>query len=277
MQDVHVKLNPGLPWQSSFLQEEGFFHQQIGLKNLRKKLAKLLHLEHSFVRCCSLDTSWSVSEIRWKFWNVVLGVGRRASVGPIVWKMKKCYIESRRKGTPYTQYKGGRPNWTGHISRSNCLLKHVIEGTLEGRIEVTVRRGRRRTQLPDDSKDSRWYLQLKQDALYVHNSLWKRLPNELRVVLDWLCRQEDKTNTTRSSCCPIQRQTVTALGNSGLCPCSNTARSHVLYLAGFPRRVKLTIPALVTGASNNLQTTAVLAASAALSRTIDTFPGAICR
>ena len=55
MQDVHVKLNPGFPWQSTFLQEEGFFHQQIGLKNLRKKLVKLLHLEHSFVRCCNLE------------------------------------------------------------------------------------------------------------------------------------------------------------------------------------------------------------------------------
>jgi hypothetical protein len=31
----------------------------------------------------------------------------------------------------------------GHTLRRNCLLKHVIEGKLEGRIEVTGRRGRR--------------------------------------------------------------------------------------------------------------------------------------
>jgi hypothetical protein len=40
-------------------------------------------------------------------------------------------------------------------------------------------------------------------------------------------RKENKTNTTRSSWYPIQPQTVTALSNSGLCPCSNTAPSHV--------------------------------------------------
>jgi hypothetical protein len=32
MQDVHVKLNPEVHWQISIEQEEGFFHQQIGLK-----------------------------------------------------------------------------------------------------------------------------------------------------------------------------------------------------------------------------------------------------
>jgi hypothetical protein len=30
-------------------------------------------------------------------------------------------------------------NWIGHILRRNCLLKHVIEGTVEGRIEATGR------------------------------------------------------------------------------------------------------------------------------------------
>ena len=35
--------------------------------------------------------------------------------------------------------------------------KHVIEGKIEGRIEVTGRRGRRRKQLPDDLKETRGY------------------------------------------------------------------------------------------------------------------------
>jgi hypothetical protein len=30
-----------------------------------------------------------------------------------------------------------KANWIGHILRRNCLLKHVIEGKLEGRIGVT--------------------------------------------------------------------------------------------------------------------------------------------
>jgi hypothetical protein len=28
-----------------------------------------------------------------------------------------------------------KANWTGHILRRNCLLKHVIEGRIEGREE----------------------------------------------------------------------------------------------------------------------------------------------
>jgi hypothetical protein len=30
-------------------------------------------------------------------------------------------------------------NWIGLIWRRNCLLKHVIEGKIEGRIEVAVK------------------------------------------------------------------------------------------------------------------------------------------
>jgi len=41
-------------------------------------------------------------------------------------------------------------NLIGHILRRNCLLKHVIAGKLEGRIEVTGRQQRRRKQLLDD-------------------------------------------------------------------------------------------------------------------------------
>ena len=31
----------------------------------------------------------------------------------------------------------GKANWIGHILRGNCVLKHVIEGKIMGRIEVT--------------------------------------------------------------------------------------------------------------------------------------------
>jgi hypothetical protein len=32
-----------------------------------------------------------------------------------------------------------RANWIGHILRRNCLLQRVIEGKIQGRIEVTGR------------------------------------------------------------------------------------------------------------------------------------------
>jgi hypothetical protein len=41
----------------------------------------------------------------------------------------------------------------------------VIEGKLEGRIEMTGRRGRRREQLLDDLKEKRRYWKLKEEAL----------------------------------------------------------------------------------------------------------------
>ena len=37
-----------------------------------------------------------------------------------------------------------KADWIGHILHRNCLLKEVIEGKLEGRMEVTRRRRRRR-------------------------------------------------------------------------------------------------------------------------------------
>jgi hypothetical protein len=58
-----------------------------------------------------------------------------------------------------------KDNWIGHILRRNCLLKHVTEGKLEGRIEMTGRRGRRRKQLLDDLKKKRRYWKLKDEAL----------------------------------------------------------------------------------------------------------------
>jgi hypothetical protein len=39
--------------------------------------------------------------------------------------------------------------------RRNCLVKHVIEGNIDGRIEVTGRRGRRGKQLLVDVKEKR--------------------------------------------------------------------------------------------------------------------------
>jgi hypothetical protein len=64
-----------------------------------------------------------------------------------------------------------KANWICHILRRNCLLKHVIEGKLEGRIEVMGRRGRRRKQLLDDLKEKRRYWKLKEEAL--DRTLWR--------------------------------------------------------------------------------------------------------
>jgi hypothetical protein len=75
-----------------------------------------------------------------------------------------------------------KANWIGHNLRSNCLLRQVIEGKIKRGIEVTGRRGRRRRKLLDDLKERRGYSHLKEEALDVDRSLWKRL---------WTCRETD--------------------------------------------------------------------------------------
>ena len=43
-----------------------------------------------------------------------------------------------------------KANWIGHILLRNCLLQRVIEGKIEGGIELTRRRRIRRRKLLDD-------------------------------------------------------------------------------------------------------------------------------
>ena len=67
-------------------------------------------------------------------------------------------------------------NWIGVICHRNCLLKHVIEGKVEGRIEVMGRRGRRRKQLVDGVKER--ILEIERGSTRRHsveNWFWKKL------------------------------------------------------------------------------------------------------
>ena len=64
-----------------------------------------------------------------------------------------------------------KANWIGHILRRNCLVKYIIEGTINGQVEVTRRRGRRRKKLLDDLTDRRGYCQLKEEAL--DRTMWR--------------------------------------------------------------------------------------------------------
>ena len=84
-------------------------------------------------------------------------------------EMKKWHEVSKRN--IQQTLKRRKANWTGHVSRRNCLLKHVIEGKIEGRLEVTGRQGRRSKQLPVGLKDTRGYWKLKEEAL--DRALWR--------------------------------------------------------------------------------------------------------
>jgi len=64
-----------------------------------------------------------------------------------------------------------KTNWIGHILRRNCLLQRVIEGKIQGGIEVTGRQGRRRRKLLADLKERRGYPHLKEEAL--DRTMWR--------------------------------------------------------------------------------------------------------
>jgi hypothetical protein len=64
-----------------------------------------------------------------------------------------------------------KANWMGHILRRNCLLQRVVEGEIQGGIEVTGRRGRKRRKLLDDLKERRGYSHLKEEAL--DRTMWR--------------------------------------------------------------------------------------------------------
>jgi hypothetical protein len=64
-----------------------------------------------------------------------------------------------------------KAGWIGHLLHKNCCLQHVIEGKIEGRVEVTGRRGRRSKELLDDLKEKKGYCKLKEEALDL--SLWR--------------------------------------------------------------------------------------------------------
>jgi hypothetical protein len=64
-----------------------------------------------------------------------------------------------------------KANWIGHILCRNCLQKHVVEGKIEGRLEVIGRRRRRHSQLLDDLQEERGYCKFKKEAL--GQTLWR--------------------------------------------------------------------------------------------------------
>jgi len=78
----------------------------------------------------------------------------------MVWKMK-YYKEARRKKNNVRTVTWRRADWIGHILRKNCLLRHVIEGKIEG----TGRRGRRRKQLLVGIEELRGCWKLKEKTL----------------------------------------------------------------------------------------------------------------
>jgi hypothetical protein len=103
-------------------------------------------------------------------------------------KVKIC--RSREAGyvaklTRFIEIKADSLNWICHILHRNSMLKHVTEGKMVGRIQVTWRQGRISQWLLDDFKEMTIYFKLNAEELYlshsVRTSFWKRL---------WTCHKQ---------------------------------------------------------------------------------------
>jgi hypothetical protein len=97
------------------------------------------------------------------------GEGWRRSVGLIRCEMK-CYKKNEERNI-LPIIKRRWVTWNGHILHRNCRLKHIIDGKIEGMLEVTGRRGRTCMKLLDDLKGKRVYWKLKEVALDC--TLWR--------------------------------------------------------------------------------------------------------
>ena len=74
MQDVHVKLHPGLSWKKTTVEKKKKKRRRKLFSPLKFKKAtsKMLYLEHSLVWYGNLDTSEIISEKAGKLYNMVL-------------------------------------------------------------------------------------------------------------------------------------------------------------------------------------------------------------
>jgi hypothetical protein len=84
--------------------------------------------------------------------------------------MKKYYRVTEERYITRTEHRRN-VNGIGLILRRNCLIKHVIEGQIVGRITVKERRGRTGQQLLEDLKETRVYWKVKDAAMY--RTLWR--------------------------------------------------------------------------------------------------------
>jgi hypothetical protein len=58
-----------------------------------------------------------------------------------------------------------KAKWICYMLHRNCILKHVIERKIKGRVEVKGRRGRRSNWLLEDLKETRGYRKLQEETL----------------------------------------------------------------------------------------------------------------
>jgi hypothetical protein len=73
-------------------------------------------------------TPITVGRLADRMWKNIIGTHNRLN-------LCNCYAIY----ITYVQFKRRKANWLGHVLGRNCLLKHITEEKIEGRMEVTER------------------------------------------------------------------------------------------------------------------------------------------
>jgi len=149
--------------KAEFNKKRALFTSTLGLK-LRKKLVKY----YIWIIALYGAETWTLRAVDWKHLeSFEMWCYRRME--NISWtddvRNEEILLIVKEQRNILHEISKRKANWIGHILRRNCLLQRVIEGKLEGGIEVTGRRGRRSRKLLDDLKERRGYAHLKEVAL----------------------------------------------------------------------------------------------------------------
>ena len=131
MQDVLVKLNPGLPWQKLYSTRRWLvFTSTLDLK-LRKKLVKCYIWRIAFYGA----ETWTLRAVdqkhleRFEMW-----CWRRME--KISWtdhvRNEEVFLRVKEQSNIPREISKRKANWIGRILRRNCHLQRVIEGKIKG-------------------------------------------------------------------------------------------------------------------------------------------------
>jgi len=137
--------------KTEFSEKTLLFHKQIGLKFEKEvmkcciwsiactllQLETLRKLDHKYVGSFGMWCWRRMEKISWRDYV------RNDEELQTVKEERKILHATKRRNT----------NWIGHSLLRNYLVKHVVEGNIEGK----GRGGMRRKQLPDDLKETRKY------------------------------------------------------------------------------------------------------------------------
>jgi len=143
----------------------------------------VLHLEHSCVRC------WNLRHFRQQITDTweVLKFGAERRMGTVNWTVCekwRCVKRITEERNILHTIKRGHANWIGHILHKTCLIKHVTDEEIEGRIEMPGKWGRRCKPLLDDLKEVGGYWKIKEEGIEhpLSRTHFKR---------QWICHRAD--------------------------------------------------------------------------------------